>query len=43
MLIGDGKVLTPEVEAELIEAGYSKDEFLLATDTAVVVPVTKWL
>jgi cytochrome c oxidase subunit 2 len=41
MLIGDGKVLTPEVEAELIEAGYSKDEFLLATDTAVVVPVDK--
>ena len=41
MLIGDGKILTPEVEAELIEAGYSKDEFLLATDTAVVVPVDK--
>ena len=41
MLIGDGKVLTPEVEAELIDAGYSKDEFLLATDTAVVVPVDK--
>ena len=41
MLIGDGKVLTPEVEAELIEAGHSKDEFLLATDTAVVVPVDK--
>ena len=41
MLIGDGKVLTPEVEAELIEAGYSKGEFLLATDTAVVVPVDK--
>ena len=41
MLIGDGKVLTPEVEEELIEAGYSKDEFLLATDTAVVVPVNK--
>ena len=41
MLIGDGKVLTPGVEAELIEAGYSKDEFLLATDTAVVVPVDK--
>src|SRR5210317_1387110 len=40
-MIGDGKVLTPEVEAELVEAGYSKDEFLLATDTAVVVPVNK--
>jgi cytochrome c oxidase subunit 2 len=40
-MIGEGKVLTPEVEAELVEAGYSKDEFLLATDTAVVVPVNK--
>lgn len=33
--------LTPEVEAALVEAGYSKDEFLLATDTAMVVPVGK--
>lgn len=40
-LIGDGKVMTPEVEAELAEAGYSKDEFLLATDTAMVIPVNK--
>ncbi|MEM7076213.1 MAG: cytochrome c oxidase subunit II [Pseudomonadota bacterium] len=40
-MIGDGKVLTPEVEAELEAAGYSRDEFLLATDTAVVVPVGK--
>lgn len=40
-LIGDGKVLTPEVEAELVAAGYSKNEFLLATDNAVVVPVGK--
>src|SRR5210317_2342798 len=24
-MIGEGKVLTPEVEAELVEAGYSKD------------------
>ncbi len=31
--------LTPEVSAELAAAGYSDDEFLLATDTAVVVPV----
>jgi len=37
---GDNR-LTPEVEAQLIEAGYSRDEFLLATDTAVVVPVGK--
>ena len=40
-MIGDGKVMNDEVEAELIAAGYSRDEFLLATDTAVVVPVNK--
>ncbi len=40
-MIGDGKVLTPEVEQELVDAGYSKNEFLLATDTAVVVPLNK--
>ncbi|MFU1477671.1 cytochrome c oxidase subunit II [Roseovarius sp. C7] len=34
-------VLTDEVEAALEEAGYSRNEFLLATDTAVVVPVNK--
>ena len=37
---GDYK-LTDDVRAELLEAGYSEDEFLLATDTAVVVPVNK--
>ncbi len=37
---GDNR-MTPEVEAQLVEAGYSKAEFLLATDTAVVVPVNK--
>lgn len=37
---GDNR-LTPEVEAQLVEAGYSLDEFLLATDTAVVIPVGK--
>jgi len=37
---GDNR-LTPEVEDQLIEAGYSRDEFLLATDTQVVVPVNK--
>ncbi|SMX27584.1 Cytochrome c oxidase subunit 2 precursor [Pelagimonas phthalicica] len=37
---GDNK-MSPEVEAELVEAGYSKEDFLLATDTAVVVPVGK--
>ncbi len=34
-------MLTDESRASLIAAGYSEDEFLLATDTAVVVPVGK--
>lgn len=33
--------LTPKVEQELAEAGYSRDQWLLATDTAMVVPVGK--
>jgi len=33
--------LTPEVEAQLEEAGYEREHFLLATDTAMVVPVGK--
>lgn len=37
---GDAR-LTPAVEAELQKAGYTRDQFLLATDTAVVVPVGK--
>ncbi len=38
-MIGAGQGnLSPEIEAELVEAGYSADEFRLATDTAVVVP-----
>lgn len=41
-MIGAGENrLTPDVSAELQEAGYSDEEFLLATDTAVVVPVGK--
>ncbi len=40
-MIGEGHVLNDEVEAELIAAGYSRDEFLLATDTSVVVPINK--
>ena len=40
-MIGEGQVLNDEVEGELIAAGYSRDEFLLATDTSVVVPVNK--
>ena len=35
---GDNR-LTEEVRMQLIEAGYSEDEFKLATDTAMVVPV----
>jgi cytochrome c oxidase subunit 2 len=35
---GEGN-LNPEISAELQEAGYTDQQFLLATDTAVVVPV----
>ncbi|ASM72968.1 MULTISPECIES: cytochrome c oxidase subunit II [Roseobacteraceae] len=38
---GGQNMMTPEVEQQLVDAGYSKDEFLLATDNAVVVPVGK--
>ncbi len=34
-------VLDDAMRAKLVDAGYSEDEFLLATDTAVVVPVNK--
>lgn len=34
-------MLTPEVSAQLAEAGYTDQQFLLATDNAVVVPVGK--
>lgn len=37
---GDNRLL-PAVEKQLVDAGYNKEEFLLATDTAVVVPVGK--
>lgn len=37
---GDNR-LSPDVEMQLEAAGYSRDEFLLATDTAMVVPVGK--
>ncbi|WP_415921203.1 cytochrome c oxidase subunit II [Tateyamaria sp. SN6-1] len=33
--------LTPDVEKALVAAGYSREDFLLATDTAIVVPVGK--
>ena len=38
---GGNYVKTPEVVAKLEAAGYAADEFLLATDTQVVVPVNK--
>lgn len=38
---GGSNMMTPEVEAQLVAAGYAKEDFLLATDTAVVVPVGK--
>jgi cytochrome c oxidase subunit II len=38
---GGANMMTPEVEAQLKAAGYGKEQFLLATDTAVVVPVNK--
>ncbi len=38
---GGTNMMTPEVEAQLKAAGYAKEQFLLATDTAVVVPVGK--
>jgi len=37
--LGGENMKTPEVIAQLEEAGYSESEWLLATDTAVVVPV----
>jgi cytochrome c oxidase subunit 2 len=37
----EDKRMSPDVEAQLIDAGYTRDEFLLATDTQVVVPVNK--
>jgi len=39
--LGGENMKTPEVVAQLEEAGYSESEWLLATDTAVVVPVNK--
>lgn len=38
---GGSNMKSPEVIAQLEEAGYSEEEFLLATDTSVVVPVNK--
>lgn len=38
---GGTNMLTPEVEQQLTAAGYAKEDFLLATDNAVVIPVGK--
>ncbi|MEM6303209.1 MAG: cytochrome c oxidase subunit II [Pseudomonadota bacterium] len=35
------EVLGPAVEKKLVDAGYTREDFLLATDTAVVIPVGK--
>jgi len=40
-LIGDGKIMNADVEAQLVAAGYTKEDFLLATDNAMVIPVNK--
>ncbi|NNE88832.1 MAG: cytochrome c oxidase subunit II [Silicimonas sp.] len=41
-MIGAGdNMLTPEVSQELADAGYSDDQFLLATDTSIVIPTGK--
>ena len=37
---GDNR-MSPEVEEQLVEAGFTKEDFLLATDTSVIVPVGK--
>ncbi|QUJ75301.1 cytochrome c oxidase subunit II [Sulfitobacter albidus] len=39
--LGGDNMKTPEVIEQLEAAGYSEEDFLLATDTAVVVPVDK--
>ena len=36
-----GNMMSPEVSTQLAEAGYSDELFLLATDTAVVIPTGK--
>ena len=38
---GGANMMTPDVEKQLADAGYAKEDFLLATDTAVVIPVGK--
>ena len=37
---GDNR-MTPAVEEQLVDAGFEKSDFLLATDTAIVLPVGK--
>ncbi|WP_299141396.1 cytochrome c oxidase subunit II [uncultured Tateyamaria sp.] len=38
---GGDNSLTPDTEQALVDAGYSREDFLLATDNAVVIPVNK--
>lgn len=37
----EGNMLTPDVSQQLADAGYTDDQFLLATDTAIVIPTGK--
>ncbi len=39
--VDSGNELTPEISQQLADAGYTDDEFLLATDTSVVIPTGK--
>ena len=39
--VDSGNQLTPETSQELADAGYSDQQFLLATDTSVVIPTGK--
>ncbi|NNL18672.1 MAG: cytochrome c oxidase subunit II, partial [Boseongicola sp.] len=37
----EGNMLTPDVSQQLADAGYSDEQFLLATDTSIVIPTGK--
>jgi len=39
--LGGDNSLTPETEEQLVAAGYAREDFLLATDNAMVIPVNK--
>ncbi|SMX22694.1 cytochrome c oxidase subunit II [Boseongicola aestuarii] len=37
----EGNMLTPDVSQQLADAGYTDEQFLLATDTSIVIPTGK--